>query len=234
MARRRADLTGRPHGGVVGRALAPSVRRLHGAAYRHERPANGQCGWGPGALRADPGTRRLRIDRDRCLLSARAPPGHTSRPSRRPPVAASAGPGSRWTTRDTRAARDPAAPRRRAPVPRPDVRWWTRPNLPASDARLSTATRPADRVAPAWSGPGWFVASDTAGPGDRRPVGRVDHSPGRTKIVRPPTTVRRQVGRSRPGVRSGRPGVPERGSVDQRATRSSGAWTTRSPVRQTA
>jgi hypothetical protein len=60
------------------------------------------------------------------------------------------------------------------------------------------------------------------------------HPFGRAKTVRPATTVRSAVGRSPPGVRSGRPGVPERGSVDQLATRRSGAWTTRSPVRQTA
>ena len=55
-----------------------------------------------------------------------------------------------------------------------------------------------------------------------------------SNTVRARTTVRRQTGSAVPGVRSGRPGVPERGSVDQRATRSSGAWTTRSSARQTA
>jgi hypothetical protein len=60
------------------------------------------------------------------------------------------------------------------------------------------------------------------------------HPFGGAKTVRPPTTVRSATGRSRPGVRSGRPGVPERGSVDQLATRSSGAWTTRSATFQTA
>lgn len=59
------------------------------------------------------------------------------------------------------------------------------------------------------------------------------HSFGRAKTVRPPTTVRSAVGSGSPGVRSGRPGVPERGSVDQLATRSSGACTTRSPACQT-
>lgn len=52
--------------------------------------------------------------------------------------------------------------------------------------------------------------------------------------TRPATTVRSATGRSAPGVRSGRPGVPERGSVDQFATRSSGAWTSRSPTCHTA
>lgn len=60
------------------------------------------------------------------------------------------------------------------------------------------------------------------------------HPFGRSYTVRPPTTVRSAVGSSPPGVRSGRPGVPERGSVDQFATRSSGAWTTRSPTLHTA
>jgi hypothetical protein len=60
------------------------------------------------------------------------------------------------------------------------------------------------------------------------------HPFGRSWTVRPPTTVRSATGRSRPGVRSGSPGTPERGSVDQLATRSSGAWTTRSPTLQTA
>ena len=50
----------------------------------------------------------------------------------------------------------------------------------------------------------------------------------------PRTTVRRHRGTGPPGVRSGSPGVPERGSVLQAWMRSSGAWTTRSPAAHTA
>ena len=192
-----------------------------------------RCGWGPGALRADLGPAGCGSTESRCLLSARAPPGShlPDRTERSLAVARalSLAPSGGAPVRHT--VPDPAALRRLgggSAVGRPVVDPAEPPGpLPSAvNSRLTCGSAVNALV----SGEDAQVA---------RQVGRCratpgDHSPDRTKTVRPPTTVRRQTGRSRPGVRSGRPGVPERGSVDQRATRSSGACTTSSSVRHTA
>ncbi len=117
---------------------------------------------------------------------------------------------------------------------RTDVLWWTPPNLPAPGGSLSTAVRPAPLSGNSRSD-GKIRRSPCDWAVHARGLGTsVRHSFGRLKTVRPATTVSRHSGSGRPGVRSGSPGVPERGSVDQRDTRSSGAWTISSPVRQTA
>ncbi len=196
------------------------------------------CGSGPGALRADLGPAGCGSTESRCLLDVRAPPGshladrveRSVAVARALSLAASGGAPVRHTIPD------PAALRRLrggSPVGRPVVD----PAEPTGQLPSAVNSRCDLGFFPqiAWSAPRMRRSRDGVSAADRRTAPpRDDHSPGRTKTVRPPTTVRRQTGRSAPGVRSGRPGVPERGSVDQRATRSSGAWTTRSSVRQTA
>lgn len=228
-------------GSTLSAACAPSQNGAEQVRNRAEGAVPGPCrSWlRVGARRPSgrPGPRWLRVDL-KPLSTGRPGPSRsrTIRPSRDVPSPQR----GHWAWLPVvvrRCGTPPLTQRRfgdRAEVPRSDVRWWTRPNLPAPCRRLSTAPRPAEFPLHPWSagedtqvvrrggGPLW----ETSAPGD--------HSPGRTKTVRPPTTVRRQTGRSVPGLRSGRPGVPERGSVDQRATRSSGAWTTSSPVRHTA
>lgn len=196
-----------------------------------------RCGWGPGTLRAGPGSAGCGSTESRCLLSARAPSGShlPDRPERSLVAARALSLAASGGVPVRHSVPDPAAPRRVCGrSPGRGVRWWTPPNLPAPRRRLSTAVRPARFPSMPRSGRrrrGAYVGGRT---GDLRRADPGDHSLGRRNTVRPPTTVRRQTGSSRPGVRSGRPGVPERGSVDQRATRSSGAWTTSSSVRQTA
>ncbi len=161
-----------------------------------------------------------------------------------------------WGGTPARSPRDPVAPSGCAGRRRSVVRWWTRPNLPADRRTLSTPVAPGpgrsvarsrrSAASPGAAGSRWAPQTGArTGTGAHHPSGRT-RRPGSTrtappcpqaparKTSRPPTTVTRHSGRGPPGVRSGRPGVPERGSVDQRATRSSGACTTRAPVRQTA
>ncbi len=222
MAAACGDVTGRPQGVSFSRERGRD-RRFGAVCAADGGPAPFGPTWDPPAA-----------GRPRPLSTERPGPTRVTPPDRpeRSVVAARAlslAPSDGAPVRHT--VPDPAAPRRARRIPRSGVRWWTRPNLPAPRRRLSTVVRPA--ASPPMPRSARRMRRSRTGE-DHRPVGRVDHSPGRTNTVRPPTTVRRQTGRSPPGDRSGRPGVPERGSVDQRATRSSGAWTTSSPVRHTA
>ncbi|ANZ14640.1 hypothetical protein SNOUR_06605 [Streptomyces noursei ATCC 11455] len=190
------------------------------------------CGSGPGALRADLGPAGCGSTESRCLLSAGPHPGRTCRPTQPSPWP--------WTWLPVvacRMARHPMAQLRSTTARRSPGRTSCggpgRTYPPTGACCQQSLRLRGFRVVPGQcrafpGGAGRF------GRGIRRHRRPRCHSIGRSKIGRPPTTVRRQCGRSLPGVRSGRPGVPERGSVDQRSTRSSGAWTIRSPVRQTA
>lgn len=205
---------------------------------------------GPGALRADLGPAGCGSTESRCLLSVRAPPG--SHPSPRLSVPLEQGKTSvRHAEHSLVVARvlglapSGGAPVRRttpgptalrrlhgsSPVGRPvvDPAEPTGPPRSAVNSRLSCEVSLIRLVSTEDA-----QVARRAADGDRRRAVPGHHSLGRTNTVRPPTTVRRQTGRSPPGVRSGSPGVPERGSVDQRATRSSGACTTSSSVRHTA
>jgi hypothetical protein len=174
--------------------------------------------------------------RGRCLLGVRALPGsHLPTGARTRSGAADAGPGCQW--RRACAARRPMAQRRsteprRAPGPA-SFGGLGRTYSP----RTVACQHPLDLRGFAKSaGQCGALGHAATGRGHTvRPHARDGAHPfGRAWTVRPPTTVRRADGSGRPGVRSGRPGVPERGSVDQLATRSSGAWTTRSLLFQTA
>ena len=55
-----------------------------------------------------------------------------------------------------------------------------------------------------------------------------------SNTVAPATTVRRAAGNGRSGERLGKPGVPERGSVDHAVSLSSGVWTTTDGASQIA
>lgn len=192
---------------------------------------------GPDALRADLGPTGCGSTESRCLLSVRAPPGShlPDRAGTFPRRGANPGPGSQWRAPVRHLTPDPAAPRR--------PRGSSSVGCPVVDPAEPTRHPPStvnhrltceDSRRRRGGGGGNAGRAGIAADHDHPAVGPGDHSPGRTKTVCPPTTVRRQMGSSAPGVRSGRPGVPERGSVDQRATRSSGVWTTSSPVRHTA
>lgn len=226
-----------PTGVSVGQKVGRSARLRVSSTRRGPlpRPSRG-TGWGPGGPSGRPGNRGLRIDL-KPLSTER--PG----PTRVAPAGRARNVPSPWcerwawlpvAARRRRTSPDPAGSGGLSDVSRPDV-TVVDPAEPTGPRRLAVNTRSCCGfpIAPQVSGEKTQVAPHRAGRG-RHPGAHGDHSPSRTNTVRPPTTVRRQSGRSRPGVRSGRPGVPERGSVDQRATRSSGAWTTSSSVRQTA
>ena len=215
----------------------PIGRRECRGCGRGARPGAGNgTEWGPGVLRAGPGPAGCGSTENRCLLNLRAPPGSHPPAGRNVPRprGASAGPGSQWRCAWWRTAPDPVAYGDGSGVPRSGVQWWTRPNLPVRLAVLSTPVSPGASSGRSRSGPGCPRRARARTASRRERAAPPDHSGGRTYTVSPPTTVRRQTGRSAPGVRSGSPGVPERGSVDQRATRSSGAWTRSSSVRQSA
>ncbi len=212
------------------------------------------CGGPPGGARSGarrpsgrPGARWLRVVREPLSTERPGPTrvaprpgsgaGGTPRPDRpAAPRDAHAAPGSqRWCAG---AAHHPAIQRRSAATGRPCSAGRTSVVDPAEptgrsplpvNTRLTCGHRGNHQV----SDEDPQVAPDR--PASRAATGAPPcHSFGRTNTVCPETTVRRHTGRAAPGVRSGSPGVPERGSVDQRATRSSGAWTTSSPVRHTA
>lgn len=214
-----------------------------------------RVGAGRGALRLGarrpsgrPGTRWLRVDRkplstERPGPTRVAPSPRLSRSREGPPSgrnaplsrAAGAGPGSQW--RCAQVAHRPMAQLRSTTARRSPGRTSCgglgRTYRPSTACCQQVLRLRRFRVAPGQP----RAHPSAARSGKRSPCRHLPtrcHSFGGPKTVRPPTTVRRHTGRSLPGVRSGRPGVPERGSVDQRSTRSSGAWTIRSPVRQTA
>ncbi len=222
-----------PGGGRAERRGRWAVRRRR----RRRVVPPGGCGWGPGALRAGLGPAGCGSTESRCLLNVRAPPGSHppagTRPSAPVPRVLDLAPSDAPPCPADRplAQRLSTATRTRV---RPDILWWTRPNLPLDHLRLSTPVRP-----------GRFDQSSRSVRRGRRhaphPAHIVrryprtgDHPFSRSWTVRPPTTVRRHSGSGPPGVRSGSPGVAERGSVDQRTTLASGACTTSSPVRHTA
>lgn len=189
-----------------------------------------------------PGTRRLRIGRKPLSTERRDPSRATPcRPAGRlPAVVGGAEPGSlrRGCPSGTPSLAQRRFPpwRGRSPVGRPAVDWAEPTGLLPSAVNVRRDLR-IHRPSPEHLRCPGQVAPTSRADGRGAPPDEFagqDHSPGRTWTVRPRTTVRRQTGSAVPGVRSGRPGVPERGSVDQRATRSSGVWTTSSPVRHTA
>jgi hypothetical protein len=102
-------------------------------------------GRGPAALRADLGPAGCGSTESRCLLSIRAPPGSHLPASRKLPPPCR----GRWTWLPVVVSRcgtppsGPAAFDDCAGSGKPDVLWWTWPNLPGCGHRLSTATLPA-------------------------------------------------------------------------------------------
>ena len=123
-----------------------------------------------------------------------------------------------------------SAPRLRKPRRRCNVRRCNAfRRLRASPRRCPPRpAHPQHPGHPGTGGTGGTRSSETvrAGPTPTYPYPSESHPESNT--VRPRTTVRAAVGRGRPGVRSGRPGTPERGSVDHADRRSSAAWTTTS------
>lgn len=191
---------------------------------------------GRAALRADLEPAGCGSTESRCLLSVQPPPGShlPTGPEYTPPrpqrldLAPSACAPCRC------AARAQEQERYAWKVSRSDVLWWTRQNLLARALSLSTATRPATMGKTSRSVAGRHGCARTLHAHRSGVSPAHDHSFGVMCTRRPPTTVRRHLGRSRPGLTSGSPGVPDRGSVDQPAMRSSGTWTTRSPTAHTA
>ncbi len=209
---------------------------------------------GPGCPSGRPGTRRLRVvprplstglpgpsrvtPADRAALTLRTLTGGEAH-WRAAFRVVRAGPGCQW--RRARAARHPMAQRRSTQARRT-------PGSTSCGGRRRTYSPPTGNCQQPFDLRGFTKSAGQCGPAARgatRPTrprqhrsaasgGAAGHPFGRRWTVRPATTVRSAVGSSPPGVRSGRPGVPERGSVDQFATRSSGAWTTRSPTLHTA
>ena len=88
-----------------------------------------------------PGTRWLRVDQEPLSTELRAPPGSHLSAGRNLPPSPWRG---CWTWLPVavhlfrRTTRGPAALDDCAEIPRSDVLWWTRPNLPAADRSLST------------------------------------------------------------------------------------------------
>lgn len=224
--------TGRP-GSSPG--PGPGCPRLRERARKPFGPASGSAGCGP--------------CRGRCLLGVRALPGShlpTGWPSPSGPSRAERPTGEprsacgRWTWLPVAACtcgatpHGPARPTQPRRAPGPTSCGGRRRTYSPSTSNcqhpfdLRGFTKSAGQcgaLRPTATGSGVTV---------RRHGATRAHPFGRANTVRPATTVRSAVGRSPPGVRSGRPGVPERGSVDQLATRSSGVCTRRSPTLQTA
>lgn len=196
------------------------------AAGRHQ----GRCLLG---VRALPGS-HLSIGRHSPSVPSRAegPTGEPRSASRTLDLAASGGVHVR---RDTPWPSGGRRNRGGPPVRRPlvDSAEPTRLRPSAVNTPLTCGVSPNQQVSADWSAAPRHAAA-SRGHTVRPHAVTAGHPFGRAKTVRPPTTVRNAAGRSPPGVRSGSPGVPERGSVDQLATRSSGAWTRRSPTLQTA
>lgn len=251
---RSAAVAHAPERGGRGRkvmaALRGSVRGARGRP-RDRRPGKWRTRRnGPGSPSGRPGTRWLRVGTKAVVYWASGPfPGHTCRSGGprppfprgwRGPLASRVARRGRWTWLPVAACTCGATPHgparptqpRRAPGPT-SCGGLGRTYSPST----SNCQHPLDLRGFAKSaGQCGALRHAATGRGHtvRRHAGTAAHPFGRAKTVRPPTTVRSAVGSSQPGVRSGRPGVPERGSVDQLATRSSGACTSRSPTLQTA
>ncbi len=224
---------------------APRFRA--GRGRRFPRAAAVDCGWGPERPSGRPGNRWLRIDREP-LSTGRPGPTRVAPAARAapfPPGPPASGEGPRSVPRALDLAPSGGAPVRRATPWPSGGRRKTRRIPVGRPGGLGRTYSPATAACQHPCDLRQFGKSaGQCGIVGRAATGRVGivrrygrdgcHSFGRSKTVRPPTTVRTQRGRGSPGVRSGRPGVPERGSVDQFATRSSGACTTSSPARQSA
>jgi hypothetical protein len=208
---------------------------------------------GPGYPSGRPGTRWLRVGTKAVVYWASGPfPGHTCRSGgppppfprgRRGPLASRATRHARWTWLPVAACTCGATPHGPAVSTRPrsapgptSCGGLGRTYSPLTSncqhpCDLRAFTKSAGQYQPV-RGPRHAAAR--RGRTVRPHAIAAAHPFGPGYTVRPPTTVRSAVGSSPPGVTSGSPGVPERGSVDQLATRVSGVCTTRSPTLQTA
>ncbi len=190
-----------------------------------------------------------RSSESRCLLNLRAPPGsHPPRPVAgggppagrpSPPLGAGAEPELPAVVRRCGTPpRDPAAPGgceqglhvRRSVVDPAEPTWPPTalcqhpPHLRRLKERPGQRRRSAGKREPPRERPSGGLPRRTP----KSLVRSDEHGPAADHGAQAHT------GSGASGPRSGSPGVPERGSVDQRATRSSGACTTKSPVRQIA